>query len=133
MATDTDIANMALDLIGERAIQSINDDSKRARACLRHYPTARDKLLKDADWGFALERAALAQLAGNPLYGYDFHFQLPTDPPFLRLVEHSDTDKTMQWVIEGDTLLISDFERDAELEVSGLSDDCTLVLARIDD
>lgn len=81
MASEVDICNLALANLGDAAnLQSINppDGSAQADHCSRFYPIARDALLEMHDWGFAMKRAALAQLA-NPTTEWAYCYAQPTD------------------------------------------------------
>lgn len=71
MASDVDICNVALALLGDTAIVgSINPPSGGAQAshCARFYPLCVNELLELHQWGFATTRVPLALLANNPAY-----------------------------------------------------------------
>lgn len=88
--TPTDIANSALTRLGAEAILDIADPSKvNARTLARQYPIARDRLLADYRWQFAMKRDSLAADADAPKWGYDYRFLLPTD--FLRIDQVGDS------------------------------------------
>lgn len=78
MASETDIANMALSHIGEEAnVSSINppEGSVYADYCARWYPFARDSVIQEHEWSFAKRRIALAQLAYNyPMWQYAYAY-----------------------------------------------------------
>lgn len=62
MASVVDICNLALARLGDRAtVSSIDpvEGSAQAEHCARFYPQARDTLLSQYPWSFALRRAAL--------------------------------------------------------------------------
>lgn len=66
MASEVDIANIALGHLGDEAtISSIAppDGSVQATHCARIYPMARDELLEMHNWRFATKRADLALLS----------------------------------------------------------------------
>lgn len=50
--TEIEAANLALGEIGEPAIGSFNDNSARARNCLKWFGQVRDDLQRSHDWGF---------------------------------------------------------------------------------
>lgn len=84
MASPTDIANLALSLIGESAISDINDTSDKAsRICGTNFPQARDECLAMTVWSFAKRQATLTKLATGPEFEWSAAFELPVD--FLRL------------------------------------------------
>lgn len=63
MATEVDICNLALALLGDSAtVSSIDppEGSPQAGHCARFYPMARDSFLEMHAWGFASKRATLA-------------------------------------------------------------------------
>lgn len=63
MASQTDICNMALSAIGARSsIASINEGSAEANACLLHYQTTLEAVLRAAHWNFARKQLNLALL-----------------------------------------------------------------------
>lgn len=81
MASEVDIANLALANLGDRAtVASLDppEGSAQAEHCARFYPIARDMLLELHPWSFATRRVTLAQLVDVPpnwLYAY----ALPAD------------------------------------------------------
>ena len=76
MASEVDIANLALSHLGDAAtIASLNppEGSAQAEHCARFYPIARDALLEMHPWGFSTKRVQLAQLgAGWPEWDYAY-------------------------------------------------------------
>lgn len=86
MASQTEIVNAALGKIGaETRLSSIGENSKAGRAATAAYTVARDALLADHPWNFAMKRAALPRLQSVPVFGYAYEYQLPSD--CLRLYE----------------------------------------------
>lgn len=68
MASEVDICNSALALLGDEAtVVSIDpaEGSAQAEHCRIFYPMARDSVLELHDWNFATTRAALAQLTND--------------------------------------------------------------------
>lgn len=99
------ICNQALDLLGADPITSLADDSKAARLCQRNYEGVRDTVLRAYPWNSAMCRALLPALASKPMFGYRFHYQLPTGPEpaaCLRVYQVMDGD---DYRIEGRRLL----------------------------
>jgi hypothetical protein len=86
MPSETDIANLALQHLGESRINSIEDTGdKVSRTCRVNFAQARDEALQCARWGCAKTQAALSKLATAPLYKWRAAYQLPAD--FIRLIE----------------------------------------------
>ena len=84
MATEVDICNLALSLLGEEAnVVSIDpsDGSENAGMCGRWLPMAKRRLFEEADWSFAQKRARLSELSGvdATLYGSDKAYAYPSD------------------------------------------------------
>lgn len=88
MASEVDICNLALALLGDDAtVASIDppEGSPQATHCARFYPMARNTLQTLHEWGFCTRRAALTQLVEVPLYGWAVAYALP--PRLARAVE----------------------------------------------
>lgn len=104
MASETDIANMALVLVGaERITDLALDTSERAIYCQLYYPQARDEALVVAAPNFALGRATLAQSDTAPPFGFTRSFPLPGD--FLRLLGSNLEEDGQAWRLEGTAIL----------------------------
>lgn len=103
MASSTvQICNLALSEIGESTITSLTENSKAARECNLIFDQCLDYLLQIYPWNFAQERKRLAVLSDDPLFEYEYAFQLPTDPYCLQVNEmYGD----YEYVVEGRKLL----------------------------
>jgi hypothetical protein len=97
----TDICNMALGIIGQSFITSLDDGTHTANQCSLFFEPARDACLRDHTWNFALARKALAQTT-TPASGWSYAYQLP--PECLRVLELNGEVETA-WAIEGRTLV----------------------------
>lgn len=85
MATsDVKIVNIALTMLGEERILSLDDDIKAARDAKAVYDTVRDALFGAYTWSFAKTRTLLAADATAPVFGFARSFPMPVD--CLRLV-----------------------------------------------
>lgn len=84
MASQTEVVNIALTLLGETRVSSIDDDVKQARSAKALWNTSRDTAQSAYDWSFAMARQQLSPLADAPLFGPGMKFQIPSD--CLRLV-----------------------------------------------
>lgn len=79
MASEVDIVNLGLTLLGEARISSLDDPVKQAREAKAIYEMTRDALLAGYNWCFAFGREQLPALADAPPFGFDRQFQLPSD------------------------------------------------------
>lgn len=92
MATDIDICNEALALLGERAdVTSISpvEGGRFAERCARDYPIARNLVLEAYPWSFATRRAALAVLLED-YCGWRFGYARPGDALCITAVIEED-------------------------------------------
>jgi len=81
MATEEDIANLALSHLGDTAtVASLNppEGSAQSEHAARFYPIARDTLLEMHTWRFSTKRVALAKLTSN-WPEWDFAYAKPSD------------------------------------------------------
>lgn len=79
MATPVQIANLALSWMGQRSINSLNDNQNEAIVMNANYELSRDKVLADAAWTFAIERQVLAPVADELAFGGGNKFLIPND------------------------------------------------------
>jgi hypothetical protein len=104
--TDVEICNVALGWLGAELIASLNDESTEARLCKVQYPLARDVVLEDRAWSFAMERRVLdTPDATAPVSGFTYAFTLPTTT--IRVVRADDGtgDYRIAWAVEGRKVL----------------------------
>lgn len=92
MANEVEICNLALSRVVAQGIQNLNDASREAQACRRHYTFCRDSVLEDYDWPFARREVALAELSITQS-GWDFVFVLPTNCIAPRRIFNADDPK----------------------------------------
>lgn len=81
MASEVDIANLALANLGDNAtVASLDppEGSAQAEHCARFYPIARDALLESHTWGFATKRAQLAELT-SPSSSWTYCYSVPSN------------------------------------------------------
>jgi hypothetical protein len=113
-ASEVQIANRALQKLGEQSIIALNEDTTRAQEMNRAFGSVRDGELNRHRWRFSFERVSLPALVAVPIADYRYQYQLPGD--FIRLLEggsiasvvdmsdyHGGTG--MQYSIEGRKLL----------------------------
>lgn len=96
MATDVEIANMALLECGAEAITALLDGNERARACNTSWPFVRRMVLAMHPWNYPTKRALVDSDATTPLWDYETRYPIPTD--CLRVLE---VDTTADWRVEG--------------------------------
>lgn len=81
MSSVVDICNLALYNLGDDAITSIDDTSKRAKLCKAFYPIVRDAVLRAHPWNCAKYTQPLALLGTAPTNtNWASQFTLPTSP-----------------------------------------------------
>lgn len=104
MASKVDIINRALTKLNAKRITSINDGTKNSVEAKSVWDGILDEVLASFPWNFSTRRVKLAQLATDPVYGYDFQFRIPSEPKVLRVWEAvTDAERpTKGYVIEGD-------------------------------
>lgn len=68
MATQIEICNLALDMLGENAISAITDNSKSATILNRIWDYALDEALREFPWSFARKHVELEYTAGYAIY-----------------------------------------------------------------
>jgi len=79
MASQVELANRALDKLGELPIISLDDNVKAAGVLKRMFAMVRDDELRARKWSFSIKRAQLAADVEVPVYGYGSQFTLPDD------------------------------------------------------
>lgn len=91
MASQVDVANLALSILGKPSIASFLDNSNAARVINIEYDLLRRALLTGrATWRFSIKRASLPALTAAPVSGpYTQQYALPVD--CLRVLLAGDT------------------------------------------
>lgn len=116
MASEVEIVNVALTLLGESRIVSLDDPVKAAREAKAIFEVNRNALLAGYSWSFSLFRTSLPALADAPEWGFSYKFRIPNG--CLRVVQIGDyfpgldlTDyrgaPTEDYIIEGRNILTS--------------------------
>ena len=78
MAADSlEIANLALSLIGEASIVTLDNSTPSGRAASLHYLPVRDALLRSHPWNFAQVRAQLTADIIAPLFDWGYAYTMP--------------------------------------------------------
>lgn len=86
MASKVDICNLALSKLGTDRIISLTDNTVSAKECNFRYDLIAEFTMSAGSWPSCVKRASLAQLTDTPTYGFDYAYQLPTDPRCLRVL-----------------------------------------------
>lgn len=104
MPSREEICNLALALIGDERITSLDTDtSKEAKLCLEFFAQARDECLAAHRWNFATARASLAASPTAPAFEWSAQYQVPAD--CLRVLGLYTEDPHQPWEREGDLIL----------------------------
>jgi hypothetical protein len=90
MASEVEIASMALRKLGAEGITAFDDGTPRSDLCRDFYPDIRDATLRAYPWNCALTQKLLAADVAAPLFGYSYKFQLPALPYCLRVLKIED-------------------------------------------
>lgn len=77
--TDVSICSNASLLLGGNPINSLSENSDRARLASNLFPFVRDYCLRRHPWNCAVRRVILAPDAATPPFDWDFQFTLPAD------------------------------------------------------
>lgn len=99
--TPTDIANMALGLLTEAPIDSLDEDSRAARMLNLHYETTREAELTKREWVFA-RKTAEVEAADTGDGEWPYAYELPADA--LRILPPMSRNREIAWRQEGSQL-----------------------------
>ena len=99
--TDTEVANLALGLVGNDRIGALTDQTNPARTASIFYSFARSQTLLDGAWNFATANAVLSKLpaCSNPEYASEFQL-----PPECLKVQKINNGSSQKFCVEGDRL-----------------------------
>jgi hypothetical protein len=104
MPSLTEVANLALAMVGEDRITSlVADTSRAAQLCNALLPQARDAALVMHPWNFAARRASLPALATAPISEWDYQYAVPAN--CLRVLRVVADDPHQPWAREGGVIL----------------------------
>jgi hypothetical protein len=79
VATDLEVCNLALDILKEGQITSLDEDRSAARWMKRNYPIMRNMVMTTHIWKFAMFRAKLDEDAEPPDFEWAHRFRKPAD------------------------------------------------------
>lgn len=111
MASEVDICNSALNMLGANNIISLTEDSKNARLMNQRYTSVRDSIFRSHAWNCLIKRVQLSADIDTPTHEYAKQYTLPSDSlRVLKIGGHhngssSDLDAGQKFKIEGRKLL----------------------------
>ena len=79
MADKLEIANMAIMMLGEEPLSSMEDGTKVADMADAFFDVCLETALSEHDWTFARKRTTLSSDTTVPAFGYSARFLLPSD------------------------------------------------------
>ena len=103
MTSPTEIANRALQCLGDTPILDITDNNERARIMRRAYEPVRKAELRKHIWNFARKRVVLAPDSVAPAFGFAYAYTWPGD--CLRVFPQR---CARDWTVEGRKILTDD-------------------------
>lgn len=104
VATETEIVNLGLDLIGEAPVTDIlAPGNERATVAARQYYAARDALLRAHLWTFARKWVALT-VSSTATLDVERPYQYPLPAECVRVIRPN----TVHWVVRGRTIYWSE-------------------------
>lgn len=103
MASDVDICNSALNMIGASNIVALTEDSRAARVCNQRFEFVRDATFRAHPWNCLLRRTSMAAESETPAFEFTAQHTLPSDPYCLRVLRPEDPDTVYR--VEGRKLL----------------------------
>lgn len=99
--TPTDIASMALGLLTEAPIDSLDEDGRAARMLNLHYETTREAELTKREWVFA-RKTIEVEAADTGMSEWPYAYELPADA--LRVLPLMSRNREISWRQEGSQL-----------------------------
>ena len=105
LASEVNVANLALTDLGADRILALTEDSENARKVNAIFDLVRDAELRSHPWNFAIERRNFNKTTNTPLFGFDAEFQIPGDVIRILTPENRKAD---MFVREGDKVLAND-------------------------
>lgn len=103
--TEVDICNAALSRAGiSKRIESLSDATVEAEACDAEYAGARDAVLEDHPWQFAVKYVTLAEDGSSPKWYWNRQYTLPNDYMMLLNLESEE----IAYEITADLKLLTD-------------------------
>lgn len=101
MASEVSIVNRALRLLKVKPIASLSEQTEAGRWASDTYADARDALLQEYPWNFAIKRDGFSASTSAPAWGYDYLYLLPSDCLRVLNIEGEPDGATDAWKVEG--------------------------------
>lgn len=114
MASEVQIANLALTWLGQNLVNALGDNQNEAKIMNANYALSRDKVLSEHAWSFALRREILAPVLPAPEFGAGNKFLIPSDVLRVWRVYRPSTDaqtrnlQNARWVREGGHIIAAE-------------------------
>jgi len=105
MASEVSIVNRALRLLKVAPITTIGENSESGEWAAAVYEGARDALLQEYPWNFAMKREALSASPTAPAWGYSAAYPLPADCLRVLSIEGEPDELTEPWIVEAGSIL----------------------------
>lgn len=109
IVTSAEVCNMALSLLKNPPITSLDNKDEVSRLCALWYDPSRKEILRKHPWNFAKKRDTISLASVAPAFGYSDRYQLPND--FIRLIAIDDEEDGLvgkDYQIEEDKYLLLD-------------------------
>ena len=108
MASNVDIANNALSILGGSTISSLTENTKNARICNQRFENVRNRVFRGHPWNCLIKRVQLAENSTAPVVEFAKAYALPSD--FLRVlkIHNGTTDSVasdMPYKVEGKNII----------------------------
>jgi hypothetical protein len=129
MATQVGVINIALSKIGDYYITAITDSSKQAIYANIHWENARDTVLEEYPWNFAIKRSGTT-LNSYATWGYDHKYTLPSD--CLRVLEAVAGTTPTTTTIAGSSAANLDYTNTIDYRIEGGSGSSTYLVTSED-
>ena len=105
--TKLNIVNKALLRVGQRVLQSLDEDSADSKLINILFDSTVEETLREGKFGSTIKRVELVQIPSSPLFGYNNAFQLPADS--IRVIDCYDSrgeyNPHLYWEIENGLVL----------------------------
>jgi|TARA_B110000444_G_scaffold188886_1_gene178267 hypothetical protein len=105
-ASDIELINRSLALLGIESITSLSDNSKQASVARVLFNDTRAAVFRGHPWNCLTKRASLPTDVTAPVYGFGKRFALPAD--YLRLLEVEDSNSVVYQLERGHILCDND-------------------------
>jgi hypothetical protein len=105
MPSKVDIANRALDILGQSAITALGSNEAGSAEIQRNFQSCFEEVARVIPFRCLTKRAALAASATAPEWQYDYAFPLPADCLALLDVYKNETARSTDWILESNSIL----------------------------